>query len=47
MIAAVNLLRDFMKESDPRQLLIPATVLLVFSITAFLMSRTGGTTPSH
>ena len=42
MIAAVHLLRDFMKESDPRQLLIPAGVLLVFVTTAFVMSRTGG-----
>lgn len=47
MIAAVHLLRDFMKESDPRQLMIQAGVLLVFVTTAFVMSRTGGPKQAH
>lgn len=42
LIAAVNLLRDFMKEESPRQLIFSAAVLLSFCIMSFTIGRTGG-----
>jgi len=45
LIAAVNLLRDFMKEESPRDLIFSGGVLLAFSIMSFVVARTGHTTP--
>ncbi len=41
LIAAVNLLRDFMKEQSPRELIFSGAVLLCFSIMSFVIARTG------
>ena len=41
LIAAVNLLRDFMKEQSPRELIFSGAVLLSFCITSFMIARTG------
>jgi uncharacterized protein (TIGR00645 family) len=41
LIAAVNLLRDFMKEESPRDLIFSGAVLLSFCIMSFLLARTG------
>jgi len=41
LIAAVNLLRDFMKEESPRDLVFSGAVLLSFSIMSFIIARTG------
>ncbi len=41
LIAAVNLLRDFMKEESPRELIFSGAVLLSFSIMSFMIARTG------
>ncbi len=47
MIAAVHLLRDFMKDADPRRLILSAAVLLVFVLVAFVVARTGLHGNSH
>jgi len=41
LIAAVSLLRDFMKEESPRDLIFSAAVLLSFCIMSFMIARTG------
>ncbi len=41
LIAAVNLLRDFMKEESPRELIFSGGVLLSFCIMSFMIARTG------
>ena len=41
LIAAVNLLRDFMKEQSPRELIFSGAVPLCFSIMSFVIARTG------
>lgn len=41
MIAAVHLLRDFMKDADPRTLMFSAAVLLVFVLVALVVAKTG------
>ena len=41
MIAAVHLLRAFMKDADPRQLIYSAAVLLVFVVASFVVAKTG------
>ncbi len=41
MIAAVHLLRGFMKDADPRQLIYSASVLLVFVVASFVVAKTG------
>jgi uncharacterized protein (TIGR00645 family) len=41
LIAAVNLLRDFMKEESPRELIFSGAVLLSFCIMSFMIARTG------
>ena len=41
LIAAVNLLRDFMKEESPRDLIFSGGVLLSFCIMSFMVARTG------
>ncbi len=41
LIAAVNLLRDFMREESPRDLMFSASVVLTFCIVAYIISRTG------
>jgi uncharacterized protein (TIGR00645 family) len=41
LIAAVNLLRDFMKEASPREMIYSAAVLLSFCIMSFMIARTG------
>ena len=45
LIAAVNLLRDFMKEESPRDLIFSGGVLLSFCIMSFIIARTGGQHP--
>lgn len=42
LIAAVSLLRDFMKEESPRDLIFSAAVVLSFCIMSFMIARTGG-----
>ena len=44
MIAAVHLLRDFMKDADPKRLIFSAAVLLVLVLVAFTVGRTGSGT---
>ncbi len=39
MIAAVHLLRDFMKDADPKQMLMSAGVLLSFVAVSFVIAR--------
>ena len=41
LIAAVNLLRDFMKDNSPREMVYSAAVLLSFCIMSFIIARTG------
>ena len=41
LIAAVNLLRDFMKEQSSRELIFAGAVLLSFCIMSFMIARTG------
>lgn len=41
LIAAVNLLRDFMKDESPRDLIYSAAVMLSFCIATYLIARTG------
>jgi uncharacterized protein (TIGR00645 family) len=41
LIAAVNLLRDLMKDTSPRDLIFSAAVLLSFCIMSFIIARTG------
>lgn len=41
LIAAVNLLRDFMREQSPRDLIFSGAVLLCFSIMSFIIAKTG------
>ena len=41
MISAVHLLRDFMKDTDPRQLVLSSAVLLSFVLTSFLVAKSG------
>ena len=41
MISAVHLLRDFMKDTDPRQLVLSSVVLLTFVLTSFVVAKTG------
>lgn len=45
LIAAVNLLRDFMKEASPREMIYSAAVLLSFCIMSFMIARTGSHQP--
>lgn len=40
MISAVHLLRSFMQDADPRQMILSAGVLLTFVISAFVVART-------
>lgn len=42
LIAAVSLLRDFMKEESPRELVFSAAVVLSFCIMSYMIARTGG-----
>jgi uncharacterized protein (TIGR00645 family) len=42
LIAAVSLLRDYMKELSPRELIYSSIVLVTFCITSFVIDRTGG-----
>jgi uncharacterized protein (TIGR00645 family) len=39
LIAAVHLLRDFMKGAEPTRLLVAAAVVLVFVLAAFVVAR--------
>jgi uncharacterized protein (TIGR00645 family) len=41
LIAAVNLLRDFMKEESPRELIFSGAVLLSFTLMSYVIARTG------
>ena len=41
LIAAVNLLRDFMREQSPRDLIFSGAVLLCFSIMSYIIAKTG------
>lgn len=51
LIAAVSLLRDFMKEESPHDLIFSAGVVLAFCIMSWMVARTGGhppaSTPNH
>lgn len=47
MIAAIHLLRDFMKDTDARQLALSASVLLVFVVASYVVARTGSQHASH
>ncbi len=41
LIAAVNLLRDFMKDTSPREMIYSAAVLVSFCIMSYIIARTG------